>query len=353
MLRVHTAVLIGRFQPFHHGHRALLEHALQSARQVIVVLGSAHQARSPKNPFFWQEREQLIRASLRAEQQAQLHFVPVRDYYDLPRWVQAVQQGVDALVPRGARIGLVGHDKDASSRYLRHFPDWQAIDLPRQGDIDATPLRARYWNLADQPKDQVLADLAPSVPPTTLQWLHRWMDTPAYAGMRAEAQALHAYRQSWAQAPFTPMFVTVDVLALCAGRVLLIQRGHHPGKDLLALPGGFLEPSDTLEQSAQRELQEETGLVLSPDAWRTALQGVEVFDHPSRSQRGRTITHVYVLQLPGQTPPPVAGGDDAAAAHWVPLADLAARESEFFEDHFHVLRRCFARFGGGPDVALA
>ena len=101
MLRVHTAVLIGRFQPFHHGHRALLEHALQSARQVIVVLGSAHQARSPKNPFFWQEREQLIRASLRAEQQAQLHFVPVRDYYDLPRWVQAVQQGVDRVALAG------------------------------------------------------------------------------------------------------------------------------------------------------------------------------------------------------------------------------------------------------------
>ena len=352
MPHAHTAVLIGRFQPFHLGHLALLEHALRAAQQVIVVLGSSYQARSPKNPFFWQERAQLIRACLSAKAQQRVHFVPVRDYYDMQRWVQAVQQGVDALVPAGASIALVGHDKDESSSYLRHFPSWQAIDLPRQGQIDGTPLRAQYWNLSDQPQAQVLADLAPSVPPATLQWLQGWMDTPAYAAMRAEAQALHAYRQSWAQAPFTPMFVTVDVLALCAGRVLLIQRGHHPGKDLLALPGGFLEPHDTLEQSAQRELQEETGLVLSPDAWRTALQGIEVFDHPSRSQRGRTITHVYVLQLPGDAPPPVAGGDDAAAAHWVPLADLAARESEFFEDHFHVLRRCFARWGGSAVPVL-
>lgn len=144
MPRVHTAVLIGRFQPFHLGHLALLEHALRAAQQVVVVLGSSHQARSPKNPFFWQEREHLIRACVGAQQQAQLHFVPVRDYYDMLRWVQAVQQGVQALVPAGASIALLGHDKDESSSYLGHFPSWQAIDLPRQGAIDGTPLRAQY-----------------------------------------------------------------------------------------------------------------------------------------------------------------------------------------------------------------
>lgn len=352
MPRVHTAVLIGRFQPFHLGHLALLEQALQAAQQVIVVLGSAHQARSPKNPFVWEERQQMIRASLPRASQGRVQFVPVRDYYDMQRWVEEVQRWVEALVPLGASVGLVGHHKDASSGYLRHFPGWHAIEQPRQGEVDATPLRAQYWNLDDRPKADVLASLAPSVPEATLQWLDDWMDTPAYAAVREEAQVLHAYRQSWAGAPFTPVFVTVDALVVCASHVLLVQRGRSPGKGLLALPGGFVEPDDTLEQSARRELQEETGLVLEPAAWRAALQGVEVFDHPGRSQRGRTITHVYVLHLPGDTLPEVAGADDAAAADWVPLAELSHLEPQFFEDHFHVLRRCFARFGGGPAPAL-
>src|SRR5256885_10084300 len=60
--RVHTAVLIGRFQPLHNGHMALLRAALERAEQIVVVLGSAWQAPNPKNPFSWQERAQMLRS---------------------------------------------------------------------------------------------------------------------------------------------------------------------------------------------------------------------------------------------------------------------------------------------------
>jgi len=62
--RVHTAVLIGRFQPLHNGHMALLRAALERAEQIVVVLGSAWQAPNPKNPFSWQERAQMLREAL-------------------------------------------------------------------------------------------------------------------------------------------------------------------------------------------------------------------------------------------------------------------------------------------------
>ncbi|MBV2164498.1 MAG: bifunctional nicotinamide-nucleotide adenylyltransferase/Nudix hydroxylase [Comamonas sp.] len=349
MTRVHTAVLIGRFQPFHNGHLALLEQALQVAQQVIVVLGSAHQARSPKNPWVWEERRKMIDDCLPTRVKGRVQFVPIRDYYDLPRWVAEVQRWVEALVPlSGASIGLISHEKDASSAYLRHFPKWRVIELPRQGEVDATPLRDQFWNLDNQPAAQVQAALAAALPEPVLQILTAWQETPAYAAVREEAQALAAYREAWSCAAFAPVFVTVDTLVVCAQHVLLVQRGHSPGKGLLALPGGFVEQRDTIEESAQRELQEETGLTLTPDAWQAALQGVEIFDHPDRSLRGRTITHVYVLHLPGDTLPEVNGGDDAAAADWVPLKELWELEPQFFEDHFHILRTCFERFGGGP-----
>ena len=350
----HTAVLIGRFQPFHNGHLALLRQALSTAQQVVVVLGSAYQARSPKNPFTWQERAQLIHASLSAEDAQRVCCVPVRDYYDEPRWVQAVMAAVQSQVPAHTSIGLVGHFKDDSSNYLARFPGWTLISLPRQGDFDATPVRELYWNLAAQPEAHVWAQLERLLPTPVVHWLRAWQSTPEYTAMQAEWRMISGYKAAWASAPYPPVFVTVDGLLLCHGHVLLIQRGHAPGKGLWALPGGFVEPRDTLWQSCLRELDEETGLPLSAAHMHSALQGVEVFDHPDRSLRGRTITHVFVCHLPDTTLPAVQGGDDAAAARWVPLSALPDMESQMFEDHFHVLRRCFERFGTNtPHHAVA
>ncbi len=116
------------------------------------------------------------------------------------------------------------------------------------------------------------------------------------------------------RAPYPPVFVTVDALLRCQGRVLLIRRGHAPGKGLWALPGGFVEPNDTLWQSCLRELQEETHCTLPEERLRAALRGQQVFDHPQRSLRGRVITQAYFIDLGNDTLPEVLGGDDAAHA---------------------------------------
>lgn len=72
-------------------------------------------------------------------------------------------------------------------------------------------------------------------------------------------------------------------------------------------------------------------------ALRAALQSVAVFDHPDRSQRGRTITHAHYFDLGDVPLPAVQADDDALQAQWVPVAQLTALEDRFFEDHFHML----------------
>ena len=94
-----TAILIGRFQPVHAGHLALLQHGLAQARDVIIVLGSAFAARSTKNPFTWQERAAMLRDALPAADRERLRFLPVRDRYDEPAWVQDVRLGVARMLP--------------------------------------------------------------------------------------------------------------------------------------------------------------------------------------------------------------------------------------------------------------
>lgn len=336
-----AAILIGRFQPVHNGHLALLRAALAQARQVIVILGSAHQARTPRNPFTWQERADMLRAALPEAERSRMALLPVRDYYDEPRWAEAVRQAVAAHLPADARIALVGHFKDDTSGYLRSFPGWPLVRMPRQGQFDATPVRDAYLGAAPGALEPALAALTGQLPASTRDWLARFAQTPDYAALQEEWRVLRDYRASWANAPYPPVFVTVDAVLRCQDQVLLIRRAHAPGKGLWALPGGFLEPYDTLWQSCLRELAEETLLQLPEAQLRAALRGVQVFDHPQRSQRGRVITHAFCFDL-GDTPlPAVEGGDDAAHAQWVALADLPAMEAQFHDDHWQILGHFF------------
>lgn len=334
---VDTAIYIGRFEPVHNGHMALLQRALDSAQQVIVVVGSAWQARSPKNPFTWQEREAMLRNALPEADRSRVVVLPMRDYYNETVWVQAVREGVARLTAPGARIGLVGHFKDATSGYLSAFPGWELIHVERQGPIDATAIRDAWFGASPDTVQSALASLADQMPASTLATLTEFAQTPHYLALQQEWHMLRGYRQAWAAAPYPPVFVTVDAVLRCQDHVLLIRRAHAPGKGQLAVPGGFIEQRETVWQSCLRELAEETHCDVPETTLRAALQSVAVFDHPDRSQRGRTITHAHYFDLKSGPLPQVRADDDAMEATWVPIADLPAMEEAFFEDHFHML----------------
>ncbi|HEY0824954.1 MAG TPA: adenylyltransferase/cytidyltransferase family protein, partial [Ramlibacter sp.] len=85
------AVCIGRFQLFHQAQLAQLREALQLAPRCAVLVGSARQARSPRNPFTFEERVEMIRLALTDEERGRVHFLAVRDTYDEKRWVKQVQ----------------------------------------------------------------------------------------------------------------------------------------------------------------------------------------------------------------------------------------------------------------------
>ncbi|RYF68693.1 MAG: bifunctional nicotinamide-nucleotide adenylyltransferase/Nudix hydroxylase [Comamonadaceae bacterium] len=332
-----TAILIGRFEPVHNGHLALLRHALDSAAQVIVIMGSAWQARSPKNPFTWAEREAMLRNALPEVDRARLTVLPVRDHYNETRWVAAVLQTVSLHTAADARIGLVGHFKDATSSYLRAFPGWHLLPVERQGSIDATAIRDAYFGAQPHSVLTALSPLADQMPGSTLEFLQAFADQPHYAALQEEWRMLRDYRQAWAAAPYPPVFVTVDAVVRCQGHVLLIRRAHAPGRGQLAVPGGFIEQRETVWQSCLRELQEETHCHLPEADMRAALREVTVFDHPDRSQRGRTITHAHYFDLGDAPFPAVRADDDAADVQWVPVERIASLEEAFFEDHFHML----------------
>lgn len=323
------AVVIGRFQPFHLGHLALLEHALRVAPRALLIVGSARGPRQAKNPFTADERIAAIRESLSAEQRERVSFATVRDYYDESRWAGAVKAAVAEL--SAGPVALVGFHKDDSSSYLSIFPEWQELALPRQAPIDGTALRQLYFGAGHE----LPAALSAAVPPAVATFMKEFRRTPHFERLREELTALERNRQEYGVGPF----VTVDAVVTQNDQILLVQRGRAPGEGQWALPGGFLEGSERLLNAAMRELREET-LVPVPDAeLRAALRGVAVFDHPQRSQRGRTITHAHHFALPpsAAAPPPVRGADDARGAKWLPVSELPAMTEELFEDHYQII----------------
>ena len=339
------AVLVGRFQPFHDAHLALLTRALALAPRVVVVVGSAFQARTPRNPFTWRERAGMIEQALPEAERPRITVVPLRDYYDETRWVASVREAVAAVpgVAPSSRIVLVGHFKDATSGYLAAFPGWTLDPVERLAGADGSQLRDALFAAlpedARQPPqlDAALAAFVDQAPPATLAFLRAWTALPFLAELAVEWRMLQRYKAAWRAAPYAPTFVTVDAVVQCAGRVLLIRRGKAPGRGLLAVPGGFIEARETTWQSCLRELEEETHLKLLEATMRRGLRSVAVFDHPDRSQRGRTITHAHHFDLGDRELPEVRADDDAASVEWVPIAGLAAMEDRFFDDHFHML----------------
>ena len=326
-----AAVLIGRFQPFHNGHSALLKQALEAAPRVLVILGSAFSARNAKNPFSWQERAAMIACTLDEAQRGRVVFLPMRDYYDDVRWAASAAELANQQMGKHSRLALIGYLKDASSQYLNRFPDWEFIGMPQQGDIDATTLR-RIWFEGEDP-DVVRALLTPLLPLQVLQYLQGWSTLPHFAALRAEHLAIEQGKKVWGSGPF----ITVDAVVRTSDQILLVKRGHAPGKGLWALPGGFLEGRERVLQGAIRELREETGFGLLDATIEKALSDVAVFDHPDRSSRGRTITHAHYFDFKNAQPPQVEGADDAVEARWLPIAELGSMEGELFEDHFNIL----------------
>lgn len=330
-MRFDFLVYIGRFQPFHNGHLAMLQQALAQAEQVIVVLGSARSARNTRNPFTAAERKQMIQASM-GEPASRLQFVELRDYYDDARWAEAARKAVAAVVPSGATVGLFGHFKDRSSAYLSDFPGWPLLEAGNYDGLNAADLRSAWFEAGG-----AVTTLRDKLPAPVGDFLEGFAQGPEFIRLREEHDYLADYRVQWSRAPYPPVFVTVDAVVSCCEHVLLVQRGGQPGRGCWALPGGFLDQHERVAEASIRELLEETCLAVPEATLRASRVDQALFDQPTRSARGRTVTHAFHYRLTLPQLPAISAADDAAAAQWVPISRLVELETQMLDDHFMIL----------------
>jgi bifunctional NMN adenylyltransferase/nudix hydrolase len=344
MKKYDYAIVIGRFQPLHLAHQDLIRYSLTLADKVIVILGSARAAPDVKNPFTPAMREEIIRACF-PKNAENLIFRAVRDYpYNDHVWTAEVQNLVGEITEdddraADARIAIVGFFKDRSSYYLNLFPQWDFEEFypadKRNLSLSASGIREKYFSENE--------DWQSMVPKTVASYLDAFRQTEFYPNLKSEFEFIKKYREDtqFKGVPYKPVFLTTDAVVVQSGHLLVIRRGFQPGKGLLALPGGFLAENMTLEDSALKELKEETNIKVPAQVLRGSIKASHVFDYPERSQRGRTVTFAYYIELEPNMKeglPRVKGGDDAKKAFWLPISALGEKEDEFFEDHLHIVR---------------
>ena len=155
----------------------------------------------------------------------------------------------------------------------------------------------------------------------------------------------------YAEKKYEKPSLTADIVILAREQeslyVLLVRRKNHPFLGCWALPGGFASPRETIEETAARELEEETGLSGIP------LIPVGLYSKPGRDPRGWVVSQAYAA-LVQREKLQVQAGDDAGDARWFRIAGTGAdlrltEEQKGFDpgklafDHEEILQKALAK----------
>jgi len=327
-------VFVGRFQPYHKGHHHVALEALKKSKNLIFVLGSHQKSRSTRNPFSSAERIAMIKACF-PENDPRIHFGVQHDHtYNDDRWVASLQDVVHSITHKKfsadpIKIGIVGLDKDHTTYYLHKFPQWDYVEVQEVADFSGTMFRGRWLEVGVYREDFI----------NDAHFIaFRKAAEPVVGWLREEFRVIKDYKEEWSVAPYKPTFQTVDAVVVQSGHILLVQRRSSPGRGLWALPGGFVNQTETLKQAVLRELKEETKIKVPDRVLEGSITKQLTFDDPMRSERGRTITEAYLFKLEErESLPKVKGGDDAKRAFWKPFDEIRRNRDMLFEDHYAIL----------------
>ncbi|MNC15406.1 Bifunctional NMN adenylyltransferase/Nudix hydrolase [compost metagenome] len=341
------AVFIGRMTPLHDAHLENIKHAASIADNVLVILGSANAPRDEKNPFTNDQREiMLCHATNGFTEPSNVRFELMNDMPSNELWAAEIMRLAGRHVwPADGKIAIVGHKKDESSFYLDLFPTWEFIETGAKMYGDAEMAATKIRELMFEGNFEDAKDMMPH---SVWDYINaNFIGSELFRNIMAEYRFHKSYPEI-RRKKYPINDVTADAVVLCKSHILLIRRKNIPGKGQLALPGGFVQTDETVEDGALRELFEETKLHVPEKVLRKSIIDMKLFDNPKRSLRGRLMTFAHTFKIDTNhdgSLPRVYGSDDADKAFWVPIADIMKPEkaADFFEDHHSIIMTMIGR----------
>ena len=332
-----VAVVIGRFSPFHNGHLHVVETAAAENDYLVIVFGSARQARTFKSPWSDNNRVAMINQCFteRFGDKVQIRFAGVQDHYNDYHWEKDVVNKVIAAasLQPGDNVTLYGYEKDTSSYYLRMFQQayegvhWSFKAVDSVDNMHATDIR----HLIFTEEKAGLKKCQGSLPETVYEYLqHNWLGSAEFAAMQKEYLFMQQYQEQFKGLKYAPTFLTVDTVIIAQRSVLLIRRKEMPGEGLWSLPGSFVGQHERLQEAAIRTAKQKAGIKLTEQQLIRSCY----MDKPNRSLRGRTLTHAFLFELEKQP--------GSSKGEWHPISNIDVLEEHMFEDHVQIIERlCF------------
>lgn len=345
MKQFDKAVVIGRFQPFHNGHAAMVRKALEEAKIVYILLGSAYAYPNVLNPLTARERQTMIFSWLNAnfpiEDTVRVQFEYIPDYlYNEEKWKTSVRTAIRET--KDDKIAIYGYEKDAGSYWLKAF-GWTHVPVPPVQidgkDLSATDLRPIIFNHKNGWDKQLLR----FVPQETVNYIDKWMMEDTFWRLFYEYEKWESELEKFKNYPYPDALncCTGDSVVVCNNHLLVIRRKFAPGKDALALPGGHKNANETFLDCAIRELLEEVRIKVPEKVIRGSIRNSMLFDHPKRSVHFSKPTVAQYIKLEpnndGSLPRIMGGADDALEAFWMPMHEVKQNRGEFFDDHYQII----------------
>src|SRR5690606_4413431 len=128
---------------------------------------------------------------------------------------------------RAPVVGLIGHDKDETSFYLRLFPQWERVEVPNVSNLSASQIRGY---LLEEP---ALSDgrkmlIQSAVPAPVMSFIEAFAGTEHFEKLTSEYDFIRTYKKQFAAMPYPPIFQPADAVVIQAGHVLLVNRKAQP-----------------------------------------------------------------------------------------------------------------------------
>ena len=289
-----TILYIGRFQPFHIGHMSVIKEIIKESDKIIIGIGSSQYCHTKDNPFSYKERKEIIEAELKENIQ-NYEIISIPDFHDDDQWINYIikKYNFDVIY-------------SGNSWVKRLFKEngFKVKEVIFEHDIDGTLLR----NLIAKDNDYKIF-----IPRKSLEKL-----------IKLKGINRIKYTQN-------NIKISADIIIKLYDKekfkgIVLIERKNKPQG--FALPGGFVDYNESIEETAIREAKEETGLDIK------LIRQFHTYSKPGRDPRGQTITTVFIAESKDEP----KAGDDAKKVHIIgkeKVPKMVFDHNKILKDYFN------------------